>query len=93
MCLKLSNFHSFQVIYFLWFALFSVTIKAGIRNNTHHNLPLSVEGSTLDQDPVIPKTIKKTVPVVPGFSTQHEKGNIGSFSNSNNTIFEGHIED
>jgi len=36
---------------------------------------------------------KQKVPVVPVFSTQHEKGNTGSFSNSNNTIFEALMED
>jgi len=45
------------------------------------------------QDRVIPKTMNKMVPVVPSFSTQHEITNIGSFSNSNNIIFEGLMED
>ena len=47
-------------------------------------------GFNPDQRPRDTKDFNKMVPVVPLFSTQHEKGNTDPFSkNSNNTIFEG----
>jgi len=38
----------------------------------------------------LPKIIKTMVPL---FNTKHEKENTGSFSNNNNTIFDGLMED